>query len=588
MKNYSTEFSSVAETLHYHAALGNGYVTPLPDAQGAVIVSCLPPEADEALLDAEHQFREWHREETKEERKMLEMAESAGHTQTKEEAARLFAIKKKLSGKGVVTWRESETRKSTLVDILANHHYKSFTFIDSGNRIGADSSGTVRGLYSYYGLCELTKPGGGGQDVLIRSTSTGGAQTYSVTDRQSRMNHLAMVDVTFMEHFRKKNLRADLDSPARHKTLLVPGLPGNFSGTTPAALYALMRNVFVKGKEDADKKATVTLSADARKDWEEFAKWKLPQVLDKEHPSSTEVEAEIHALTSVKMCVAFACRVVTTFEFLRVAENNPQARISGIELGQRHLEQAKSIAKKLYYAGSNQLGVEKKAKNVSPGRKDLLSPDALQRAESAIIDLIKASDEGKVPRTVIRNEVKGVSLGLLDELVRIGKIKELVGREQCQMGNTRKAYTLPMEGEGEDEMEALANFESAEDDFHEAPGNFDEDTAYEVLTGLQDKAEAMNKKEMLPVVPLSQMSPREVAYLPKLIKQWPTILHLRGGPNNPEPKAILEDEYTPIDRQGKNLWVRRTKSGKEFCDWKVAGRLDLANKWAEEVPEENV
>lgn len=168
-----------------------------------------------------------------------------------------------------------------------------------------------------------------------------------------------------------------------------------------------------------------------------------------------------------------------------------------------------------------------------------------------------------------------------------GDLAELCGTEECQLGRTTRAYTLPNRAPAIDLQDALDEFEEARADFAEHPEAFHDSEALQMMVTLGHKAAAIYAVHFIPVVSLTRMSKLERRVLPKLLDMFPDSLLLRGGAVGiPEPPIIADDDDAPIDKDGINLWVKHKPSGEDFCDWNKAGKLKLAAYWGhlQDVP----
>jgi hypothetical protein len=269
--------------------------------------------------------------------------------------------------------------------------------------------------------------------------------------------------------------------------------------------------------------------------------------------------------------------------FLQAAEVNPDGPLREIELDDRHLAAAQEMARFLYRTSSSQESYEKRLKNLKDPKEAFLTPHKLDVARIALMEAIERSPLRRLSRNQVRYEVNGVTLGLLDELVRLGDVTELCGTEECQMGKTTRAYTLPRFAPPGDAQDALAEYEEAVANFAEHPEAFPDSEALISAQRLREKALGIREDHLLPVVPLSRMSKTEIRTLPKVLSMLPSSFLLRGDAADiPEPKALAEDDDSPLDRGGINLWVRYKPNGENFTDWHRAKKLQLAQYWGED------
>lgn len=575
--------SLISELLLYHALLGRGYVSPFSAAtKGLVFSSALPFEALSVLASAETSFRKWHDQETEKDRAALALMEStpdviASVTGTGDKAA-MKKLKEKLSRRPHITWKEDQVTKSTLVELLKTHYYGAMTYVDIvGARLAGSLSHTSR-LASDLGWVTLTE--GTTDETLIRANASGGACIHSLAGSEAIFNHFCSCKVQHIEKLVEKIKETPGGQVGIGTTVILKGYPDRFSGVSSAVLFSLARRVFALGEKPVEQRIRVVFSRDSEVEWAKMLEWALPDLLNDPTPSAWQWKLSLTSPASVKTAVMFGARAAMVAAFLQAAETNLDGRLAVVELDMGHLKLAQAAARKIYELSSGQEGFEKRIRNLKPAHENFVTPQKLQIARVAMTEALKNAPGRRLARTQIRRSAApGVTLGLLDELVRLGEIIELNGPEECQMGRTTKAYALPQDAPPCSELEAIDEYREAVENFAENPDAFFSSPAFEVVRSLREKADAFNKEHMLPVVPLSRMSKRERKYLPKVLDMLSSAFLLRGAAAEiPEPSRLLMEDDLPLD-EGLNLWVRHRPTGEDFCDWDRAKALGLGGLW---------
>ena len=341
--------------------------------------------------------------------------------------------------------------------------------------------------------------------------------------------------------------------------------------------------MFALGEKPEAQRVKVRFATGLEQEWQQFINWQLADLLDDPSPPAWQVKLAQSAPTSPKVSVLFAARAAMVGAFIQAAEVNRAGALHQIELDDQHLAAAKEMARYLYRTSSGQEGFEKRIKNLKDTKEVFTTPHKLQIAKIAMEEAVERAQFRKLSRYQVSREVRGVTLGLLDELVKRGEIIELCGVEECKMGKTTRAYTLPKHAPAGDPLDALAEYEEAVADFAEHPEAFRDSEALAVAVRISERAAEIFEKHFLPVVSLSRLAKNERRMLPKLLEMFPDSLLLRGDACDiPEPKMLMDDEDTPLDRGGINLWVRYKPNGENFCDWRKSGKLKLAEYWSED------
>lgn len=578
--NHEAQASLLSELLLYHAVLGRGYISPFPATKGLVFSSALPYEALSVLASAESGFRRWHDGKLEDDRKQLQLLESqpqeiVGLTHGDKFAAK--KLKEKLSRRPHITWKEDQVTKSTLVELMKTHYYGAMTYLDPvGARLAASLCHAVR-LASDLGWVTLTE--GTTDETLIRATASGGACIHSLTGSDAIFNHFCSCKEPHLAKLLERIKETPSGQVGIGSTIAIPGRAHGFSGVSSDVLFSLAQRVFALGDSDPEHRVKVLFDGSSRSEWVRFLEWGLPDILG-ETPPAWQWKLSLTAPAAPRTAVLFGARAAMVMAFLQLAEAQPDGPIRAVELRADHLESAKTMAKLIYRASSGQIGYEQRIKNLKPAVENFITPQRLSIAKTAITEAIEKSESRRISRTKIRREVPGATLGLLDELVKAGEFIELSGADQCGMGKTSKAYVLPVDAPPCDELDAVDEYQEADEDFRRHPDSFSEAEAMTLARRIRERAAAIYAEHRLPVVPLSRLTRAERRMLPRILERFPKSFVLRGAAvGYDEPAMLVNDDDVPIDKSGANLWVRYKPDGSDFCDWDTAGLLKLDNHW---------
>ena len=574
----------LSELLLYQSVLGKGFISPFPATRGMVFSSATPADAINNLRSAEALFHRFHEQSIAEERRVLEQVENqpeAIAVATGMTKAKLKEMKDKLARRAHIVWTEDNTLRSTIVELLKTHYYGSFTYLDArGARLAA---GLAHPSKLSSDLNWLSMMEGTTDATFIRAGSTGGALIHSLAGVDPIFHYFCSCKEPQLEKFIEKVRNSSQGQVGLGETVVVRGRPGIFSGTTVDTLYSLARRVFALGDQPEAKRVRVRFAPGLEREWHQFLNWQLGDLLGDPDPPAWQVKLAQGAPTSPTVTILFAARAAMVNAFLQAAEVSPDGPLREVELDDRHLLTAQEMAKFLYRTSSNQESYEKRLKNLKDPKEAFLTPHKLDVARIALTEAIERAPYRRLSRENVRREVMGATLGLLDELVRLGEINELCGTEECQMGKTTRAYTLPKFAPPGSVQDALAEYEEAVANFAEHPDAFPDSEALVAAQRLREKAADIRAEHYMPVVPMSRMSKGEIRALPKVLSMFPDSFLLRGDATDiPEPKVLVEDEDSPLDSGGINLWVRYKPNGENFTDWRRAKKLQLAQYWGED------
>jgi len=565
--------STMSEMLLYHAALGRGYTTPFPAPRSVTVTSALNYRALDALNLAESKFREWHETQLAADRKELEQLEATpAMNKIMGNGRRISELKEKLGRMPYVTWQEDLTSKSTMVDLLKRSYYGASTYVDP---IGARMAMTLTGHNSWLArdMSWLTLTRGTADSAFIRAHGTGGSSIHSLSGRDVSFGYVCSCDEDIIDALENRVRKSLSGRPAVGSVFSVRGSDSFFTGTSSETLFTLMRKVYALGADDKQR-LFVRADVESSDGWDEMLKWDAAALLGRDgEMNSAERKIVRNAPASPETCVRTAIRAVTVMAFVQQAEKGD---VGDVTLTVKHLMLAQQFARMVFTASSGIAGLDKRQANLRTGAENYLSEDRLTEGLIAFEEHVAAAENGRLSRWQIRS-IPGLTYGVLDELVRRGMVAELRGTENCKMGRATRAYEIPSASQQAAPEEAMAEFGQAADQFAADSGGFSESEAIAAYESLQRKAEAMFGEEMLPAVPLSRMSAWELRNLPVVLDMFEGAVVLRGtGTEFPEPERLVDDEESPLDRDGMNLWIAHRTNGRSFVqDWSKVPGLDL-------------
>lgn len=581
----------LSEILLAHAALGDGYVSPLPAAKGLVFSSAVSPEMHDRLRDAEKAFNAWFDNQLKEDREELERLEELvqatkrGRSRDneyvvdpfgsgKDDQTKLKALREKLALQSNVTWREHHFHKAALLELLAKSACGAMTCIDEDGYRLASSLGSPRALLADLSLTSLCK--GSADSSLIRSSATGGASINSLKgDYSPAFNYFCSAQHEDVETVGERIANCVSGRSARGKAIVIPVEVTNYpepSVSTETLLLA-MKAVYTKGRLRPEEKLQVTWeSPEVAQAWKAFLN--LPIEAYVSHtPSPADLATYKKMPATLRTIAQFASRAAQTAAILRSLETSPTA---SVVLCWNALSLAQEFARLIFLVSSGEKKMARRREGNAKAQASFKTHEKLMAAEQALLKAIQSSPDGKISRTAARN-VEGLTLGLLDELVKMDKVVELRGSENIKMGKTTRAYVLK-ESVQMDAEEAVAELEAALEAFE--PGTVADIGTTDTFRDLQKVALVNNTKYRVPAVPVTSMTSRQIAAIPTILREYENEVVLRGTRDCPEPEAVIEDgaDGYPVTKDSICLWFRRQPDGTEFREsWAMSAILGLTS-----------
>jgi hypothetical protein len=579
----------VSQMLLLRAALGRGYASPFPPAKGLVYSSALPSDALRALLDAESAFRAWHEqslEPLKRELNDLLLAPKQAQ-EAPQYAEKIRALKDRIARLPHVTWKEDQVLKSALVELLKKSAYGALTYVDP---IGARLAGGLTGSPSRFAsdLSWLTLTGQSSDETLIRANATGGACIHSLAGSGVAFNHFCACRDEIMDVLVNRLKHSTSGQVALGAAICISGRPGRNALVSSETVSHLLRHVYARGAEHESRGAIpVVFPPSGRAGWDALLAAHTPEALldDTSDLSDWTKQQMAVATASPGVCAQFGIQAALVSAFLDAAQQSQTSgqQLKAVELTEAHLTLARQAAAFLFRQAAGMHKLQRRLGNLKKAWDEQFEPKRLEAAFAAFSGAVTNAAGGKLPRKAVR-DIPDLTLGLLDELVRRGRITELNGTAACQMGKTTRAYALPdrqVEQERDLEEQMLELHEAIEQ--HKQFPVSDGD-AFSVYEKLQRKAEAMDRTEMLPVVPLTRMNSAEIRALPRVMELFADVLYVRGFAGQPELADLTEGDDAPLRSRCPNVWLKYRQDGKPFrSNWALAAKLRLP--WTNELPE---
>jgi hypothetical protein len=583
--------ATVSELLLNNVTLGDGIISPFPETRGLVFSSATPYAAFSNLREAERTFLVWADLQRKAERDELERLEAAETAPVPSVAVavkrRTKELKEKLALYPYVTWRDTDTMKRDMVEILRKSSFNAMSFVDEFGARLAKSYASRHLMAADFGWINLTE--GTSEVALIRSSASGGCNVHSLGgDTKPKLNYFSHMSQDLAKFMLGKALRAKYASAAGGRTIIIPG----YSADNAQALYskevlaATLRRVFSKGGT-AERLAVTFESPELKADWDKFLAWDL----EKYHSgtvsaASAEVYKNMPARPMTLSC--FASKAAMTMMVLDAVGDAELVGAKDLKLvlTSDHLAFAKDAAVMIFKATSGVDRIERRGSQHEKARKAFTSPARVCAAEQALYDAITLAPDRKISHeAAIRTP--GVTAGLLELLVaRDHRFVELKGVENIGMGKTKRAYMLKADVRM-DTAEAVAEFEAAAEEWDEhGAESVDESDVRREFKTLQDLATKRRYRAdgsiNYAAVPIDEMTPKQIRLVPAIASMFADEVCLRGTWEMPEPGFLLEadeDDPAAFTKGIPNLWFRYNSKLEEQHNWTMAWKLGFAEAW---------
>lgn len=492
-------------------------------------------------------------------------------------------LREKLALLPAVTWDDPDAGRATLLESMTKAAFGSLTVTDfSGNRIGKATTSNLR-LITEAQLVALTDPNSNAV-ALIRSSATGGANIHTLAGTAKPV--LYCVTRLTQQSARKLAKRIVSKQPGFNGGALIiqEETDAHRETTVSAETYLnLLRKVFTLG--DADKvEQRIRLEYETpglASQWSEFSRRRWSHFLSKTPPEASRkledrMEASFRTITSFASMAAFAAAIIRT-----LPTDGPhsgtvtitEADLAAADAAAQFLV-SQSYALASYTARVDNAATAREARK--PGSEAVAKVSAFLRAT------IQDAKTGMISRKRAL-QIPGMTAATLDMLASGVEFLEVTGKDNIRMGKTERAYCLRSEVTL-DADEAFAELEAATVEYARNKATIDPIEAERVYVELSDKATKNNQgPHMLPCVPLTQMTPRQIQQLPRIYDTHPTDLSLRGQPHNPEPAhlmPVVDGEETLLEADTVNLWFRCDHNGMSFRPggWKRSN-LGFSERW---------
>jgi hypothetical protein len=332
---------------------------------------------------------------------------------TPEVQHRIDELKSELSAITHLTWREHDAHKSTMVEVMKRSKFRSMTFIDEfGSRVSAGLSNPARMSVeaSWMSLTDIHS----GDVAFIRSSSTGGATIHSLTgEDKTRFQYLSASSVEVVNKLASKVSKKLHMAAMKGRTIAVPVRYGSKPalGLTADTLLAVMRNVALRGEQDASERVRLTFESDeVRQAWESFLSVGFTDVTGKE--LSEEAWKAVERMpASFRTLTAFATKAAFTQAVLDAS--NPSA---GVTVQARHLELAWLLLHALLAATKTFDYLSTRAENAAKARAAKAPSDPqVVEAGKCLDQAIRSSDRRMISRKTAL-QLPGVTPSILDHL----------------------------------------------------------------------------------------------------------------------------------------------------------------------------
>lgn len=502
---------------------------------------------------------------------------------TPSEAAKLkeqiAAVKDKMSLFSYPSWRDTDTHKSTMVELLKRSAYNAMAFVDENADKLTTEMTTATGAARYFSWVSLT--GDTACSTFVRSGNSGGAIIHSLAgDAKPKFYHFSSAHAARTEKMLKVSMKASYSDGIRGKCVIIPGVPIGGMLLDEALLLATLQQVYAEG--GSGKKLPVKFeSPQLQSDWGDFLQSQVDQFTDV-HITASYVKALQNLPASLATITGTATQAALTLATLRVVEvaMSTGARVANVIIKEEDLEMAKVFAAWLFRATSGFALLDSKCAGREKALDSFKSAEKVCEAEQALYDAIVQSEGQKIShKTAIRTP--GITAGLLEILVaRDHRFVELKGAENIGMGKTKRAYVLK-HGLTIDPDEANAELAAAQEEWDAHPESVDEADVRREFRTLQDAATDRSVNDYA-AIPIANMTPKQIRLVPAIKALYADQVCLRGTAENPEPDFLLErDEDEPAAFTGEtpNLWFRYTSQLKDQHNWTIASRLGFAEAW---------
>ena len=578
----------LSELLLLRSAIGDGIASPFPATPYMVFSSSTPGESHDNLKAAERDFLVWHDLQQKadqDEVKMLEMQIEANPSRAASLKESLKAVKEKLALVPYPTWRDTDSHKSTIIDLLKRSAYNALSFVDEhAARLTVDLCSPVL-TSRYFGWVSLT--GSTSDATLIRSSATGGATIHSLAgDSLPKFNHFSSAHPGSIDKLLTNTMKAGCAAGVLGKCVVIPGKAGAGPRFAKDTILSVLKHVFSKGNTSGRLPVTFA-SPELKADWDNFLRLTVASY----HTGATQsyekaLDFMPASLATIGGAATQAVLVEATIRAVQKAELD-KVRPTEVPLIPADLDLAIEFATWLFNATSGFDRLDAKGANREKALATFATPEKVCAAEQSLYDAITLSPDRKIShKAAIRTP--GVTAGLLELLVaRDHRFAELKGTENIGMGKTTRAYMLKADVTIDPE-EAVVELEEAqaEWDTYGVESGVDTVTVQREFKTLQDVATKRRYKAdgsiCYAAIPITEMTPQQIRLVPAIEFMFPDEVCLRGTWEEPEPDFLTEadeDDPAAFTKGIPNLWFRYNSKLEEQHNWTMAWKLGFAEAW---------
>ncbi len=573
----------LSELLLLRSAIGDGLDSPFRPAPYMVFSSSVPGDAHTNLKDAERDFLVWHDLQQKADQdavKMLEMQIEANPSRSAALKESLKDARERLAKVPYPTWRDTDSHKSTIVDLLKRSAYNAISFVDEhAVKLAVDLCSPVLAS-RYFGWVSLS---GSTSDATLIRSATGGATIHSLAgDSLPKFNHFSSAHSGSIDKLLTNTMKAGCAAAVLGKCIIIPGRAESDSTFTREDIAGVLKHVFSKGGTES--RLPVTFESPALKaDWDSFFALPVDAYRSGELTKSYVKAADFMPATlpTIAAAATQAAMVWATIRSVKKAEM-AKVRPAGVVLTAEDLEMTIEFATWLFNVTSGFDRLDAKGVGRSHALASFTSPEKVCKAEQTLYDAITLSPDRKIShKAAIRTP--GITAGLLELLVaRDHLFVELKGTENIRMGKTKRAYMLKADV-SIDTDEAVAELEAAQEEW-DTYGAESVDDAVAVHREFRTLQEDATKRRIggYAAIPITHMKPQQIRMLPAIAHMFAGEAVIRGTWENPEPDFLLEadeDEPAAFVKGIPNLWFRYDNNLKDQHNWTVAWKLGFSEVW---------
>ena len=594
MKNYS---SILSELLMCSTALGAGVVPPfdeLYDESGMIFASAVSDQFKSRMRRASAAFNQATAAEERVLRRRVQSLETDLVDDVPGTLDELTLAREQMIEQRYPYCNDYAATRDLLLELAARSRHKHITVMDDqGFRLGMSlkysptfsRESTLLSLTVGYGLNQAITRAHGTGDIKVTTLGNG---------LNPPCTYFSSPPAALVKKMSDKLCSSTILSPLQGYAVVIAEEPvsdASIDATTEDIVKLLDTYYTIGHKPESERASFVLQSDELRVAWEQFLTgddvFKILEIPDNRIGRAAKLLK--HWNIKPKVAAAYATRAAFCKAALETVKIEHNANLLKIALRDRHLEQAIEFFKELYRELSVKVqAAERLAENAEKARavrSDVVpSPAKQEAAIDALMTAIESSPNRMISRdAAIRTH--NVSPALLDYIVaNSSTLTELCGREQINMGKTKRAYALKADT-FTDVGESIDDFNEAEEIYALEPSSSMFDEMETVRHELMVLAKVCDRGlEGLPAIPITKLTSRQLRCLPPILARYTDCFAIRGTSKFPELPHLVKsvtDPDAPLEPDVPTVWVRRAKDGKPFRDWKIAVKLGFSEAWSE-------